>query len=510
MLPVQVPLPEVVLLNPNIQNLELRERQLSHFERTCEILNRFYFYVDGSEMGNGKGVIVIAHSIIRKLPIIYFGPKTGLQNFMNEVAKYGASVWNLTETGGILTYNALRSIKGIQPKHGLLTRDDSGETVKFYATSLFARIVKSGVLVIFDECQKLKNTSDQYHAAKALMRQIYAGGSNSRAAFLSGTTMDKPDQAINFMRLVGFINQRNLYSKIRGQIRLEGVEELQDWARRINAEETEKFMLANPFRSTRQGSTDYVFQMYIEVIKPGIMSIMPSQQLDKNIKNGYYKLEPEDEKLYCQAIANFAHVTQYNAATNTINRTKDNMGAITTAQINLQKAKMKAMSRKARETLMNNPNCKVLLYADYYDVINYLLVALADYNPLELTGKISEDQRNDNMNHFQEPNTNYRLIIGNPVVGGLCINLHDVTGNFPRYSFIMPGYRINELHQATGRTARDGLIGTATIRFFYGLSGSRENSILTALSRKGEIMQKVHSEQGARFPNEYEDEREEI
>lgn len=504
-----IPLPGVGMITNIIQPLQLRETQLAHFQRTSNILNKFYFYVDGSEMGTGKTYIAAGHAISRKLPVIIICPKAARQNWLDVCALYGVSFWNLPETGGVITYETLRSVKKHQPRHGLLQRDDSGDTPQFYATSTFAQIVQAGVLLIFDECQKLKNTSDQYHAAKALMRQIYHTGGLSRAAFLSGSSMDKPEQAKNFMRLVGFIEQRNLYSKIQGRVRLEGVDDLHIWAKRIDAEALQSFILAHPFKSTRVGSVDYVFQLYADVIRPGVMSIMPSLKLDKSVKNGYYRLEPQDELEYSQAIASLANAVFYNPETGTVIRTKENMGAITTAQIRLQKAKMNAMARKVREILTSNPNSKVILYVDYYVVIDYLLQALSEFNPLELTGRISENSRNDTISRFQEQNANHRLIIGNPIVGGLSVNLHDIVGLFPRYTYMMPGYRINELHQATGRTSRDGLIGRATIRFVYGLSGSRENNILSALARKGEVMQKIHVEQGALFPNEYESEFEE-
>ena len=505
-----MPLPEIRRIGGNsISVLELRPKQVEHYKTTSNILNKFYFYVDLSEMGGGKTYIAGAHAITRGLPLIVVCPVAARNNWLNVCATYGISLWDLTETGGVITYETLRSRKGCQPKHGLLRRDDSGETPQFYPTSLFQRIVEKGVLIIFDECQKLKNNGSQYRSAKALVRQLYAVGGNSRAGFLSGTAMDKPEHAVTFMRLTCFIEQRNLYSKIQGQVRLEGVEDLHVWANRINPQALTQFRLTNPFLSTQKGSVDYVFKLFVEVIKPGIISIMPSLQLDKDIKNGYYVLDLESEQDYIRAIASLASAVRYNASTGAVVRTRENMGAITSSQIALQKAKMKAMARKAREHLTQDPNCKVILYTDYKEVINTLLQLLADFNPMELTGKIKEKRRNEVEALFQQPNNHHRLIVANPKVGGLSINLHDITGHFPRFTYMMPGYMINENHQATGRTARDGLIGKATIRFFYGLSGAKENGILTALSRKGEIMQKVHIEQGAKFPNEYEDEYEE-
>ena len=496
--------PQAVRISDAIQPLRLRERQVTHYKRICEILDNFFFYVDGSEMGSGKSIIAGAIAITRKLPVVIFCPKSARQNWYNTCAMYGISVYDL-ETGGVITYDTLRSTKGHQPRHNLLRRDDTGEVTQFYATTLFIQLVKAGVLVIFDEFQKLKNKSDQYYAAKALMSHFYTIKSNSRVAFLSGTTMDKPEHTKNFMQLVGFIERRNLYTKIRGQIRLEGVDDLKTWARRIDSNALESFLLSHPFRSTRKGAENYIFELFIEVIKPGIMSIMPSLQLDKNIKNGYYRLESTNEEKYKQAISNLKIVTRYDDETKTIVQSKENMGAITKALINLQNAKKNIMFRKAKEDLTRNPNCKVILYADYYEVIDYLLESLAEFNPLELTGRISEDRRNENIAHFQEPNANYRLIIGNPLVGGMCINLHDVTGHYPRFTYIMPGFRTNELHQCTGRVVRDSMVGTATIRFVYGLAGDTlESNILTCNYRKGNVLELIHHEQDACFPNQYE------
>jgi hypothetical protein len=518
MLPVTYarPLPEVYRISPHIQPLQLRETQIAHYHRTTEILNSFNFYVDGSEMGTGKTYIAAAHAITRQLPVIVLCPKIARQAWLEVCAIYGISLWDLLETGGVITYDTMRSVKGHQPRHGLLERDDSTKPPTFRATPLLTEIIRSGVLVIFDECQKLKNDGDQYHAAKVVMRQLYTVGGRSRAAFLSGTSMNKPEHAKNFLKFVGFIQQRNLYSKIQGQVRLEGVDELHSWARLINPKGLESFMLSHPFRSTSVGSKDYVFQLYAEVIRPGVMSIMPSLKLDKDVKNGYYRLEPEDEMKYTKGISSLASVAYYNESTGTIVRTKENMGAITTALMTIQDAKKKAMARKAREDLMANPNCKVVLFADYYkpiedesiSTIDYLLQALADFHPLELTGRVNENRRSENVSRFQEQNANYRVIVGNPKVGGLSINLHDITGNFPRIMYIMPGYSINELHQATGRISRDGLIGKAIIRFFYGFSGAPENGILSAFARGGEVMEKIHAEQGTRFPNQYENEYE--
>lgn len=507
-----------------IEPLNLQPHQREHFARVMQILSSFYFYVDGSEMGTGKTYIAAAAAIILKLACIVICPLAARNTWETVFSTHGIQTYGLSETGGIITYDTLRSRKDCQPKHGLLMRTDSAEGTQFFPTTLFSQIVQNGVLLIFDECQKLKNTSDQYKAVKALMRQFYTINGRSRAAFLSGTFLDKEEQVVNFLRMVGFITSRNLYSKVRGRTRLEGVEDLHNWARRIDAEATEEYLIQHPFKSTRRGSVEYVFQLFLDLIRPGIMSIMhrPEMNATKDVKNGYYYLERDDEIEYRRAISDLGQSVHWDDYTGEIIRTQDNMGAITNALIRLQRAKTPAMIRIARkllqETMVDEQGRtltpKIILFADYYEnVINEILRGLFEFRPVELTGRLSEDQRNTNIALFQEPNANYRLLIGNPLVGGLSVNLHDTTGLFPRIMFIMPDYRINESHQATGRVFRMNTIGVAKIRFFYGLSGARENSILSALARKGKVMKNLLKEQvedGVKFPDEYEEEHEEL
>ena len=508
--------------NPETK-LKLRPNQIEHFQRVAKILSNFYFYIDGSEMGTGKTYIATALAITYNLPCIVVCPMTARKTWSNVFSKYNIGVYDLAETGGILTYSTLRTRKGYQPKHGLLTRDDSGDGVQFFPTTLFTQIVKSGVLLIFDECQKLKNTSAQFRAASALIRHFYSVQSKSRIGLLSGTVMDKTEHAVNFLRMVGFITSRNLYSKIRGQVRLEGVEELHRWAKKINNETAINFIDDNPFKSTRKGSIEYVFKVFTDVIRPGVMSIMPRSKSSaiKDVKNGFYYMTKEAEEEYTMAIQSLSKSTRYDPETRSVKRTQDNMGAITKALMRIQRSKASTMIRVAKEYLTKDlvdsngdkVISKIILFADYYEVIEYLLKELEEYNPVELTGRIVEDKRWTSIDAFQQQDSYTRVLIGNPLTGGLSVDLHDTTGKYPRYMFIMPGYRINELHQATGRTYRDGTVGTAYMRFFYGLTGIRENNILSALSRKGEVMQHVHKEQsedGVKFPNEYEEEREQV
>jgi hypothetical protein len=506
---------------PQIQTLQIKERQAQHFHRVMDILSRFYFYVDGSEMRTGKTYIAAAVALTLQLPTIVICPLMARKVWSDVFTTYGVPTYQLPGTGGIMTYDAFRSKKGYQPKHDLLVRDDSGDGTKFYPTARLARILNAGALVIFDECQKLKNTSDQHKAVKALMRQFYAMGGTSRAAFLSGTAMDKSDHVVNFLKMIGFITRRNLYSKINGEVQQEGIQDLHQWGSRINPDATSEFIATHPFEANRRSATNYVFDFFEKIIKPGVISIMPGLNIEKNIKNGYYVLQPEDEREYRSGISDLAGAVRYNPKSGTVLMTKESMGSVTLAQVRIQKAKMGAMARVARE-ILTKPHYssdgrpvyyKVILAADYEDVWNGLEEKLAEFNPLKLVGKsLTEKKRNENIDFFREPNLNHRVLIANPSVGALGIALHIEDEAFPCMVLMMPGYRVSQTHQFTYRIYGNEdieYLAPQEIRLFFGLCGAKENSILSACARKGEILQRIHREQGARFPNEYENEYEE-
>jgi len=69
----------------------------------------------------------------------------------------------------IISYESLREIKtNIELKHGLLVRNNG----EFEVTDLFRSLVEEGVVICYDEIQKMKNICEQQKAASVLNRYI--------------------------------------------------------------------------------------------------------------------------------------------------------------------------------------------------------------------------------------------------------------------------------------------------------------------------------------------------
>lgn len=493
--------------------VQLLSHQIEHYNKIKNIIEKSHFYIDGSETGSGKTYVCAKLAQELKLGVIVVSPKPAKQTWIDVFKKFEIPMIPIKDNQSVITYESLASKKNKPIKHILLKREDKSGGIIYQTTQEFDELVKKGILLIFDEAQKLKNANSINKAVKCLTTRIKELKVKSKVGFLSGTILDKQEQTANFMKMVGIITHKNLYSKINTRIRYEGINELFDWALQYYDEQViDQWILSNPFKSNKKGSQEYIFKFFNEIITPKVMSIMTLPKMDaiKDTKNGFYELTGHYYDEYSNAVKMLSNAIRYNDDDDK-NINRESFGSLTGILMKIQEAKMYDMVRIAKKELKSNPNVKVILFADYYNVIDYLLENLYKYKPLELTGRVKAEQQTKNKNLFQEQNTEHRLLIGNCIIGSLTHNLHDITGKYPRVMYIMPNYKINELHQATGRIYRTNTVGIAKIRFFYGDAHIKEHRILNALSRKGEIMREILKEQhdaGVKFFDEYENEYE--
>jgi hypothetical protein len=502
----------------------LYSHQIPHYERLTEILKRFFFAIDGSTPGAGKTFVTAKLSQDYQLPILVICPASGKVTWRRVVQNYGLMHWDppLREGGKmgtdfIVSYDTLRGKKNAGLSHSLLTRVDNDKDISYFVTETFAHIVNQGALIIFDECQKVKNKkSFTWLAVKTMMEYIYlVKPARTRVMFLSGTIMDKEEQVSNFLRLVGFLKATKMYNTNRDGDQLTkgfGIGEVQDWAKVINPDGYASFNARSPFngRITKDKVKTYVFEIFRDVIRPKILSVMPKES-NSDKKNGYYTMSPVDEQRYIQAVSELGSAARYNPETGAVTQNETNMGAITTALVNIQKSKVNLFIRLARQVLMSRPKNalgepiypKVLIFADYHEVIDEIANGLAEFHPLKLTGQVKQVDRDMIVDMFNRFDNQSRLIIANKTVGGVSINLHDLEGHFNRYVFLNPGYQINELQQAVERVDRIGSKSRSTVRFVYGIAGTQETGIMNSLAKKGAVMSGILADQRIIFPGGY-------
>jgi ERCC4-related helicase len=100
----------------------------------------------------------------------------------------------------------------------------------------------------------------------------------------------------------------------------------------------------------------------------------------------------------------------------------------------------------------------VLIGVNYTDTIEAMYNRLSKTVGEKLIGQIHGNQtfaqRHYDISEFQSDNK--RIMLANLCAGGECVDLHDVTGKYPRASFINPSYRSISVLQFIGRHDRAG------------------------------------------------------
>ncbi len=488
----------------------LKPSQIDHTEKLISILGDSFFACDFSVMGAGKTYVANAIGIELDLPLFVLSVRGSLGTWEKVGDDMDEKIGRKACTNVIFTstYESFRSVTNCQPKHGWLTRKDTTAGAIFEPTKELKERAKSGMLFVIDECQKIKNNSDQTNAVKAVIDEIIQANSRSRILLLSGTPFEDTDMAVNFYRTIGFINQTKLYDIRNGEFVSLGLEELIGNLDFFQPDQTEDLIKKyHPF--VRDNVRAFVFESFTEIIVPYFSSAMPSPVVDakKDVGNGYYLFKgPTAAKNLAaleEAIAELKSASSYNPDNQTVGD-KKNLGQITKALVKIEKAKVPLFVRIIKEELDKDQNNKVILFVNYRETIADVYAALKNYFPLIYDGSVTSRKKEEAIiEAFNQGD--YRLLIANLRKGGISISLHDTVGNSPRKSFISPNYSILDMHQASSRTYRQNTKSDVTVRIVYG-QASLESKILDALARKTENLKqilKLQAEEGILFPGEY-------
>lgn len=498
---------------PEPEKIQLFKHQIPHVEKMEEILSENYCAFDMSSMGSGKTYTTSMIALNLGFPHVIVVCPASLESKWKTMKKYGINLHQ------VISYQSLRSRKGSIPRHGLLNRHDvfeDGEiSAHFTPTEAYNRLIEEGCLLIFDEVQNFKNKNDQFMACQALTTSILRGGGTSRFVLLSGTPIDKEEHAINMMQMMGFIRSQKMYifNKEENKLKLIGAQELIDFCKILDPPGIIDFMKHHTF--TKDNTRHNCYLIFQNIIKKKISDAMPRPEVvTLDVKNGYYKIENEvDRKLLVKGIMQLQNSVMFNEEKGTADIGRGNFAAIAPALVMIEKAKVESMCRVALVQLQKNPLCKVALIFNYTDSIERSKEFLKEYNPIVISGTVDKRKRQELVDKYQENNDNFRVIIGQITTISSGLDLDGKTAERVRYAYISPNYRILDLHQAVYRFARADSKAPAFVRFFYGITGRKETSILNCLSRKSMVMKDTInqnvSDLSIKYPGDLEEELEE-
>ena len=488
----------------NTQNerkpVEVRPAQIPHFQRIVEILKHEYGYLDVSTMGAGKTHITCAIAAWFKLNMLVVCPKSAKSNWIKWSQIYGIHLF------GVITYQSLRGQEGRSFNHGLLVRNGD----EYQATDLFEQCVKAKMLLVFDEYHNLKNDNTQLASGHALVKslvRLVRMGYQARVALLSGTPCVEKENVTSTFKMLGVILSDSLYNYNRSAKKYEliGLQEAIDKCNSYDRSET--FMITcKPVNKTTAKTMCY--DLYTRVLKRFVVSSMPPPVIDfeKDEKNYYILMPAHDVERLKKGLLLFKSATNYRHEVQEVDMSGVNWGDVTTSRMEIDAAKIDSVCRLTIQDLTENPHCKVLIYCNYKDDMKRAAQLLANYRPMIMDGSTNDKQRDQIVAAFQADNDDYRILITNPKVGGVSIDLDDKRGNHPRITNLLPSYFFTDQVQAAARTHREGTKSQSKVRFIYSRAFPYETGILHSMAMKSEVLRNMITQHHiGKFPGEYQE-----
>lgn len=482
--------------------IRLCDYQEPHLAKLSQILQHNYVALDYSRTGLGKTYTASALSTSYKYPIILISTPTIFSVWKKMETEHGVVIRDM------LSYDILRGIHGKKCNHPYLTRDDQD---KYAPTPYLISLINQGVMFVFDEMSKLKNQDCQARrASHVIIKTIISKRSVSRVLLLSALPCDKPIHVLSLMQLLGIIYDDKFieYDQSERIYHLRGMQEAIDWCYARNPSAIRDVVYQYPVRH-KKDILNLGMELYRHAVFDNLSSCMKvNNPIDEmlDVKNGYYPIDSRNLTLLLAGKTILHKAVRYNNDLEDINSSQVNWGQITQGLELLGRGKLKMMAQMARVFLMSNPQSKGVIGVWFIDHIKWLAEVLAEYGVVTLYGGVKMSERTNVIDRFQDPDSNCRIIIINPTVGGMGISLDDRDGNHPRWMLLMPDYRLMDLVQCTGRVHRNSTRSKrdTIIRFVYAKAFKMESKILSALLRKSNAARIVVSgESGIILPDSY-------
>jgi len=509
--------------------------QVEHYERLKGILSNSTFALDFSMLGAGKTYTSSLLAIEQGYKhVVVICPVSVIGKWRHMKANYGIPIHQ------ILSFQGLRSTKFHQPKHGYLHRRDSKSTmmvahawrpnefneieidqVEFEPTDLYKEMVSDGLLLIIDEIQNIKNISTQFKAAQTLIHAItLANGpprftkqeSKSHVLLLSGSPIDKQEQAMHMFRSLGIMTDDRIaqYNIRTGVQEWRGMQQIYDFCHSLNSIATTNVPQKRPWEKF----DPYVYRLFQQVFKlKCASSMLPASSVYKLEKlNAYYNIDTEGAEIIKRGLGRLVSATNFNGSE--VLMQANAMAGVTTAMQIIETGKIKLFAKIAREKLSSY---KVVVCVNFTETLKDLEALLLDLNPLVLNGSVPEAKRSIILEKFQRPDREFSLLLCNQAVVSTGIDLDDKEGSFRRFCLVSPTYSTITMYQLAHRFQRADTRSDSNIQMIFAkregvlketCNDIIELRVLDALGRKSQVMKETTPDQDAAgiiFPGDYDD-----
>ena len=377
--------------------------QQQHAKSLINILGKNRRVLDASKMGLGKTYCNVAVCVELKLIPFIVCPKTVMENWKTVLEYFGCGYY------GITSYESLQRLK-------YWDSDDSREIITFMGITddgyeAYESEMPDDLVIIYDEVHKCKNINTNNGKILHSLTKT-----NVRISMLSGTVADQP---VYFV-LVGLVLK--LYDDYtKGH----------QWIiKKSKLTSSENYMLGfhkiiYPNYASKINE-DIVKNLYPECeIQAKCYDMKTNDEIEENYNKLKQIMKSKDKKSIMSEYIRTNHANDILKMPTIVSEAKLNVAA----------------------------GNSVVIFVNYTDCLE-TLSELLDTKCL-VYGEQSIEERYQNIKDFQQDRQ--RIIICNIKCGSNGISLHDLNGNYPRVSLLMPTWSVTDLIQALGRTYRIGV-----------------------------------------------------
>lgn len=501
--------------------LTLTQNQQVHADKAYKIFCEHRKFLDTSCTGMGKSMIFIWMMMrIRPKNIVLVCPKSMIDVWRNYDLLYNLNFLN------IISYECLRGVSSNETsvlKHSFLIRN---KDKTFEVTDYYRSLVEEGIVLCFDESQKMKNACDQQKSARELVKYMMTRyqieprlRTFSGCYFISTTPFDKQEHCLNFLSTSGIILADGI-NDVKTKD-LTGLHQLKAYCDYINIEKSNYIWGTSD--TSFKNSLNLAYKLTIEIILPALTSFII---IDKNEEvfskqSVYYSYSvvpkvAEDiailgEKMIHTSINNNnLQISDelnetYMSITNGISL-HGRIG-ITQGQITIHTVKAYyCIIPLAKQAISQVKNCKVAIFLDFVESVNIVSRDLEEFGVIVITGETKEEDRITLRKKFQEPNLDKRILVTMNQVSSIGLEFDDQHGNFPRVCFGIAGYNSSNMIQATGRTSRNKTLSNTIFMFvkFLTENESVESSVENNITSKSKVFEETLKDNGIVPPSVFE------
>jgi hypothetical protein len=427
----------------------------------------------------------------------------------------------------------------------------------FSATEEFMNICRKGCILVFDESQKIKNSSAAMHwAAHALVAAAISEVPDKCCGLqISAGILSKDTSYECLYRMLNLCGHHKLIHKHDQRFGHRwanfGLGQIYKYACVFDKDKTQEIFARKLGVGAEYTDLDLRYRITDKKQIPDILKWLWEElminhwavSVDSIVfehtvvrRNAFYILPKEEAEECVAAIqglkrANIIDKDGVNAAA-----ARGNMALVQAAMMKLAHSKVGLLIRETKKILRANPTAKVMLGIPFKADQDYVAQELKIYSPLILNGDVPHNQtvefigpngekakgnhRDEIVAKFNTPSVQHRLLICTPEVGGVGLSMHDfVEPNeeqmkalpmfktseealFSRTLLAISGYNFDAMDQLFGRITRHGMRSPATIIAVYAKNAPLESVLVNTMIKSG-IAKGSLLDKSRIFPNEY-------